>query len=169
MFASVVHILSLSRRKLLPNVEKKYSGYIAWRCVARVTCQVSHVTRHITSSVTVLKSANAQNYHRGVIPESDMPQRFRDFFQQNFTFYTGHNFHILCYLAPFLSSPSPLFFSHHHSKKYILYNSGNTEEFSTAVEMLNWNVIHLCLSQGVCLTLSSLCLLLSLLPLLLFL
>jgi hypothetical protein len=35
-----------------------------------------------------------------------------------------------------------------YSKKYLLYNN-HTEDFRTAIEMLNWNVVHLCISQNI--------------------
>ncbi len=30
-----------------------------------------------------------------------------------------------------------------------MYNNNNPQEFRVALEMLNWNVMHLCISQGV--------------------
>ncbi len=34
-------------------------------------------------------------------------------------------------------------------KKYELYNNNIDEDFRVGLEMLNWNVVHFCLSQGV--------------------
>jgi len=35
-------------------------------------------------------------------------------------------------------------------RRYVLYNNNtNPQEFRTALDMLNWNVIHLCISQGI--------------------